>query len=616
MYRFEFRLFIVSAALMGVLCSCTEQVQPEFADKSEAKIFTATIEQGITKTLINESLAVEWESNDRININGAIYAAAPGVPATSADFSYVDGDDPQPPYRAFYPSSMVNEDSTYTLPSTQKYVAGRFRGPMYAVSDTERLTFSNIFGALCLSLTGTDAVSRIILTTAGESVCGRYEMSDDCKISLKDTCKTVFLECGEAGVQLDTGKPTKFFFFLPPQTYAPGMKVTIIGPDGRQMKMTTGQEVSVERNTLYVFNWEVVLKSNPGQSLLFGKGEKKWSWANDGFEVWGNGGNSGAGALFTWNAVDGKWWGVKTPEELLDQLGHAEGHKETLGIPAASSGAYMVFDKKANVTSYKSDGTPIAASTYSVENYDSSRSSGWALGELDSEEPAVLWPFSINENGKTVTKFDIMYLDPNYMTLVYTKGNGAGSWGEITYWRFKSTDDYESFLAGGGSKKWSWANDGIEVWGNAGNTGVGSNYTWDTVDGKWWGVFDAAELNSQLTHAGGSATGAESNDAYMIFSDDGTITTHSADGSLLYSSTYEVRDWDPTRASSGGWELGKLVTAEPAVLFPFSINEEGKTVTEFDIMYLDAENMTLVNTKGTAAGSGSEITYWRFKAEN
>lgn len=614
MSKSELRLFIVAVALMTALGSCTEQVQPDFADKSEAKIFTATIEQGITKTLINESLAVEWESNDRININGAVYAAAPGVPATTADFVYVDGDEPQPPYKAFYPSSMVNEDSTYTLPSTQKYVAGRFRGPMYAESDTERLTFANICGVLCLSLTGTDAVSRIQLTTVGEPVCGNFEMTDDSTLCMKEDKKSVYLECGEAGVQLDTDKPTKFFFFLPPQTYAPGMEVTIIGPDGKQMVKNTSQEVVVKRNTLYSFDWDVRLLA-PEAIHLFGRGNRRWLWhSEESNPCWGHAPRACAEDYGPGNIPE-RWWGVDTPEKLLEWEHYNAGNMETLGKPAASAGAYMVFDKNLNVASYSADGTPIASSTYSIENYDSSRSSGWELGKLVTAEPAVLWPFSFGGNGKTVTEFDIMYLDANNLTLVYS--TDPESWTEITFWKFKN-NDYGA-LTNDVTRQWTW-NVAAGCWGNAGAAANGEGYGPGVVDGQWWGVATPEELLGQLIHAKGNeetlGKPAASPDAYMEISANGRIASYGGDGEIICSSTYEVRRWDPSRDSSGGWELGKLVTAEPVVLFPFSINEDGTTVNEFDIMYLDAENMTLVNTKGNGPGSWGEITYWKFKAKN
>lgn len=160
-------------------------------------------------------------------------------------------------------------------------------------------------------------------------------------------------------------------------------------------------------------------------------------------------------------------------------------------------------------------------------------------------------------------------------------------------------------------EKWSWANDGIQVWGSAGNSGNGDGYTATNVDGgMWWGVTDAAELLKQKGHAGGVIYGDESNDAYMVFGD-GQVASYAADGSRIRGGSYQIYLYPDGR--NNGWELGKLTTSEPALLFPWSINEGGKGVTEYDIMYLDDDYMNLVYTKGNGAGSWGEITYWRFK---
>jgi hypothetical protein len=42
------------------------------------------------------------------------------------------------------------------------------------------------------------------------------------------------------------------------------------------------------------------------------------------------------------------------------------------------------------------------------------------------------------------------------------------------------------------------------------------------------------------------------------------------------------------------------------------INGGGTPVTEYDIMYFDANNMTLVYTAGQASGGWGEITHWVF----
>jgi len=346
----------------------------------------------------------------------------------------------------------------------------------------------------------------------------------------------------------------------------------------------------------------------PELKLLLGEaGRKNWMWdfnAPTGSTCWGNGGNTGSGASFAARTVDGHWWGVATPEDLLDQLQHSN-----TGAPSGeeSSSAYMTLDEDGNIASYAGDGTLIRKSSFNLTNYDPSRASGWEVAKLTTAEPAVLFPFSINENGKTVTEFDVMYLDANHMTLVYTKGNGAGSWGEITHWMFKNASPSADLLEA--NAKWGWANDGVEVWGNAGNSGNGAGYTYNNIDGKWWGVTTAADLTGQIQHAGGATYGDESDDAYMIFKD-GNVTSYAADGSKIRSGKYELNIYADGR--NGGWELGKLTTSAPALLFPWSINEGGVGVTEFDVMYMDGDNMTLVYTKGNGAGSWGEITYWRF----
>lgn len=167
---------------------------------------------------------------------------------------------------------------------------------------------------------------------------------------------------------------------------------------------------------------------------------------------------------------------------------------------------------------------------------------------------------------------------------------------------------YYYCLAGNnGQKVWRYAPD--QTYGNAGNSGNGFGYENGNVDGMWWGAAPS-DLISQLAHAGGVAYGDESPDAYMIFTDEGVVTTYTPSGAKVRSGMYEVNDYNPSRPD--GWELGKLMTSEPALLFPWSMNEGGLGVTEYDIMDLTPEQMTLVYTKGNGSGSWGEITFWRF----
>jgi len=336
--------------------------------------------------------------------------------------------------------------------------------------------------------------------------------------------------------------------------------------------------------------------------LVGDAGVKTWSWAA-GMECWGNAGNTGSGASYDNFNVDGKWWGVATPEDLLGQLDHSGGNE--YGDESAS--AYMVFTEDGAVSTYDANGSIIRKSTYAIKDFDATRASGWALGTLETADPALLFPWSINEGGKPVTTFDLMHLNDNEMTLVYTKGNGAGSWGEITYWRFQAAQI---------EKTWTWAAaDLAGVWGNAGNSGNGAGYTPRNVDGKWWGVADKAQFLDQKGHI---AAGEEDialaeidANAKVVFDYLGNVKVYDGNGNVTREGSYEYALND--RTADGGrpenWGLGTL-TVNGNMLFPYSINEGGVKVETFDIMCLTPNDMTLVYTKGNGSGSWAEITFW------
>ena len=173
--------------------------------------------------------------------------------------------------------------------------------------------------------------------------------------------------------------------------------------------------------------------------ILLGDGVKSWTWHCDStanISCWGNAGFTQSGAGFTATNVDGKWWGVKSPEELAtpDQIKHSSS-----GTPTGeeATGAYMTFNEDGELIKYAPDGTELHKGTYSVSNWDANRGSGWELGKLNTSAASILFPFAINKNGLAPEVFDIMYLDKNYMTLTYVP-EGTGGWSEITFWMFKS----------------------------------------------------------------------------------------------------------------------------------------------------------------------------------
>ena len=336
--------------------------------------------------------------------------------------------------------------------------------------------------------------------------------------------------------------------------------------------------------------------------LVSDNGQKVWKYAAA--SPYGNAGYTESGANFNApGAVDGKWWGVECADSLVNQLAHAGG----TATGDESNNAYMVFTEDGVVTTYSPTGSKIRSGKFEVKNYDPARGSGWELAKLITSEAATLFPWKANGGGTPVTEFDIMYFTPQAMTLTHVP-EGTGGWSEITHWSFIGGSPDPLTIEG----TWTY---GANGYGNGGHSGSGANFNGPgVVDGNWWGVATGDELADQLAHAGGAATGDESSEAYMVF-EGNTVTTYAPDGSKIRGGSWEIVMNDYASGAgrgSAGWELGKLTTSEPALLFPWGVNLNGTPVTEYDIMYFDANNMTLVYTNGQASGGWGEITHWCF----
>ena len=170
---------------------------------------------------------------------------------------------------------------------------------------------------------------------------------------------------------------------------------------------------------------------------------------------------------------------------------------------------------------------------------------------------------------------------------------------------------------GYGKKTWKWNvgnnTSSGHVWGNFGADG---SWRGDALnDFVWWGVDDAADLTGQLGHSvTGQATGEESNDATMVFTEDGLVKCYDANGSEIRNGTYEIKGW--TGDNHDGFKYGVLHTSEGATLFPFEINAGGRYVTDYWIYSLTTDQMILVYPDNGAFSGWSEGTYWNFKSDS
>ena len=277
----------------------------------------------------------------------------------------------------------------------------------------------------------------------------------------------------------------------------------------------------------------------------------------------------------------------------------------------------MVFNEDGECISYKADGSIIAKGSYSLNNYDPS-GDNYLYGTLVTEGAPILMPFKINSGGQRVNEFEVIYIDPNMMSLIYKGDNAEWGWGEATWWRFKNASDPDAALAGTGTRAWTYntmPSAGVDAtWGNCGYIGVGgqANVAAGEIPGYWWGCTPEELETSQISHSGGVAYGYGSDDAYMVFDNVmGTVTSYAADGSKIASSAYSVENFD----WKGEYKMGDLLTPgdTPGILFPFIINTGGSKASEYELLYLDGTLMTLIYKGDNAEWGWGESTWWRFQ---
>jgi len=179
--------------------------------------------------------------------------------------------------------------------------------------------------------------------------------------------------------------------------------------------------------------------------------------------------------------------------------------------------------------------------------------------------------------------------------------------------------DLKLVVSNSGSKVWKWdTTDGKEFWGNMGYCGGAGSDVALNHNGQWWGVSSTEGFADQQNHRGSdTVTGDDDTNAFMIWSEDGTIKSYDANGQLIRTGTFEIQDYDASDASA--WKVGTLHTSAGAILWPYEINSNGNMPTEFDLCYLSADKMCLVYPDGGAfdgLGAWGEATFWHFASSS
>lgn len=376
-----------------------------------------------------------------------------------------------------------------------------------------------------------------------------------------------------------------------------------INQDGQSVESSASFNVYVPSDIAYELK---VIASND-----YGKKIWKWDPSITG-AVWGNMGYCGGAGSDVGISGNGQWWGVTSTEEFNGQLQHTH---NGMNNGDGDLDAYMEISEDGKIKSYAADGSIVREGTFKIENFDMSDPSAWKVGNLVTD--AILWPYEINSNGNVPGTYEIVYLTPDKMTLVYPDGGdfgGLGNWGEATFWHFTSSSDLKGMAAGyGAGKDWTWDPSVTgAVWGNMGYCGGDGADIGKTGNGQWWGVTNTDEFNGQLQHTNTGANAGDGDlDAYMTIGTDGKITSYSASGSVVRSDIYEFK-----AVEGNPWKVADLKTN--AILWPFEINSGGNIPGTYEVVYLTNDKMTLVYPDGGdfgGLGSWGEATFWHFKAK-
>lgn len=376
-----------------------------------------------------------------------------------------------------------------------------------------------------------------------------------------------------------------------------------VNQDGKSVESSTSFNVYVPSDIAYELK---LIASND-------YGSKVWKWdPSITGAVWGNMGYCGGKGSDVGISGNGQWWGVTSTEDFDGQLQHTHNGKNN---GDGDLDAYMVISEDGKIKSYAADGSVVREGTFKIDGFDNSNPEAWKVGDLVTE--AILWPYEINSNGNVPGTYEICYLTPDKMTLVYPDGgayDGLGNWGEATFWHFTSNTDLIGMAAGyGAGKDWTWDTSVTgAVWGNMGYCGGDGADVGKSGNGQWWGVTSTEDFNGQLQHTN---TGANAGDgdlaAWMTFGTDGKLNAYDASGAVVRNGIYEFK-----AIEGNPWKIAELKT--DAILWPFEINSNGNIPGIYEVVYMTNDKMTLVYPDGGdfgTLGGWGEASFWHFKAK-
>lgn len=269
---------ISTIILLAIILNGCAQIEPLHSDLEDSIKFTASFEDNVTRTYVEEGNLMRWTKGDQIsifvgNVLNQQYQFDGNTGDQDGTFTKVSspfgGGDKLNCHYAVYPYAddiKINKDGviTVTLPSEQSYFVNSFApntNTMVAVTkdtDDTLLKFKNACGYLKFKLYGEDIAVKTITLTGNENtpLAGKATITAS-HTSIPTLCMdgagsdTITLECGD-GVKIGTTAETAtaFWFVIPPTTFENGFTVTVTDTKGKQFSKSTSKEVVIERNAI------------------------------------------------------------------------------------------------------------------------------------------------------------------------------------------------------------------------------------------------------------------------------------------------------------------------------------------------------------------------------
>lgn len=299
-------IFIALAAI-AALSSCSKEspVSNEENGK-EARVFTATMEDGITTkvTFDGTNKCALWEAGDAISIDGHQYTAT----SAGASSTFTGSGATETTHHAYFPASIYN-GGTPTLPAEQTYAEGKFNMPMYAESSSLDLSFKNLCAVLAITVNKSNLVSttttslKSIKVSSDKRMHGAFSataagvLSFTSQETLTDADKSVALTMTDV-VDISTDKT--FYIAIPAQDYS-YLKI-YLSADGSTYKeaMITQKAAglgTIARSTMF----NITYKTNAVQ--LYANGPY-WATMNLGATTVAGSGETCYGDYYAWGETE------------------------------------------------------------------------------------------------------------------------------------------------------------------------------------------------------------------------------------------------------------------------------------------------------------------------